>query len=521
MPSPKMLAALASGVALIATPGAARAQTSPATPPTRGDQQPRSEAIGFDMGPPVTPDLVARVMAGVTSRVPGPFEPNWESLKSNYRVPDWFRDAKFGLYIHWGLYSVPAYHNEWYQKYMYGNPGIREWHIKNYGPLDKSGYIKFADRFATHFEPDKWAELFEKAGVKYIVPTVEHHDWFSLWDSAVSPWNAKKIGPKRDLVGELSAAVRKRGIRFGVANHSVEHYTFIRDKPPIGMASDLEDPALADFYWVKHDDANLQRFLRLWIEKNVELIDKYKPDLLWFDNGINHRYYDPLKLHVAAYYYNRARQWNKDVSMVTKHDAFLEGTIKDYERQGRAPKQLTEYIWQPDDPIGPTFGYTTIDRGHGDRAIDMVVGGPDIYIRRLVQNVSRNGNYGLNISPRGDGTIPENQQEVLLEMGKWLRANGEAIYATRPWTRSEEGNVFFTTRGDTFYAISLEWPKEPLLLKSLANGMVGGKVAKVELLGHRGKLEFEQNAEGLRITPPTEKANAFAHAFKISGLKLK
>ncbi len=470
-------------------------------------------------GPPTTPEIVNAAAAAVPAPAPapGPVQPSWDSIRANYNTPAWFRDGKFGIFIHWGLYSVPAFHNEWYEKYMYGNPGIRDWHIKNYGPLDKFGYINFADQFATKFDPKQWADLFKKSGATYIVPTAEHHDWFSLWDSDVSPFNAKKLGPKRDLIGELATAVRAQGLKFGVSNHSIEHYTFIKDRPPAGMASDLNDPAYADFYWVNHSDANLQRFLQLWIQKNVELIDKYHPDMLWFDNGINRREYDPLKLKVAAYYYNRARQWGKEVSISSKSEAFLAGTVMDYERQSRAPKTLTDYPWQPDDPIGPTFGYTTADRGN-DRTQDMAVASPNSLVDRLVQNVSRNGNYLLNISPRGDGTIPENQQQVLLAMGKWLGTNGEAIYGTRAWTQSNEGNIYFTSKGSAVYAIGLDWFGAQTTIKSLAMGIPNvGKVTGVELLGYEGALQFTQDAEGLKVTLPTEKTGDYAYSLKISG----
>lgn len=477
---------------------------------------------GFGMGPAVDANVVDAAVKSAPAICEGPFEPTWESIEAGYEVPEWFRDGKLGIMLHWGLYSVAAYHNEWYQKYIYGNAGIRDWHIRNFGPLDEFGYIKLADQFATKFDPNAWAELFKKAGATYVIPIAEHHDWFSLWDSQVSPWNAKAMGPKRDLIGELATAVRAQGMKFGVSNHSIEHYTFINQRPPAGMPSDLDDPQYADFYWVNHTPENLQRFLELWILKNYELIDKYRVDMLWFDNGINARAYDPLKLKVAAYYYNRARQWGKEVSISTKDSAYLAGSIMDYERQGRAPTELTDYVWQPDDPIGPTFGYTTIDRGKStDRTTDMAAARPGSIIQRLVQNVSRNGNYLLNISPRGDGTIPENQQQVLLEVGKWLGVNGEAIYGTRPWTISEEGRVHFTTKGDTLYAIALAWPGDAMTIAALARGKApSGTIRKVELLGNTATLDFTQDAEGLKIKMPAEEPGDYAVALKITGLKL-
>jgi alpha-L-fucosidase len=500
-----------------------------ATEPTRGRRTAAGEAAAprstqpprsrFGMGPPVTPEIVEQAAAAKTSAAPGPVQPTWESIKENYTTPEWFRDGKFGIFIHWGLYSVAAYHNEWYQKYIYGNEGIRDWHIQHYGPLDTHGYITLADQFATKFDPNAWAELFKRAGATYVIPTAEHHDWFSLWDSQVSPWNAKKLGPHRDLIGELAAAVRKEGLKFGVSNHSIEHYTFINQRPPAGMKSDLDDPKYADYYWINHTDENREKFLELWVAKNLELIDKYRPDMLWFDNGVNARVYDPIKLKVAAYYYNRAKEWGKQVSISTKDSAYLAGSIMDYERQSRAPKQLTDYVWQPDDPIGPTFGYTTANRGE-DRSKDMEVSSATSLLQRMIQDISRNGNYLLNISPRGDGTIPENQQKVLLAMGDWLRTNGDAIYGTRPWTKSDEGRTYFTRKGDALYAITLEWPSSgELALTSVGTAI--GKVTAVELLGHRGPLEFSQSADGLKIKFPAGKTGEHAYALKISGLKLE
>ena len=253
------------------------------------------------------------------------------------------------------------------------------------------------------------------------------------------------------------------------------------------------------------------KFLQMWVTKNMELIDKYRPDMMWFDMNGSDRSWDPLKLRVAAYYYNRAAQWGKQVTMSAKGESFLSGMVIDYEREGRAPKELTSFTWQPDDPITDKFGYV-----EGQP----VKPSPGL-IRLIVANVSRNGNYLLNISPMADGVIPDAQQRVLLEIGKWMDVNGEAIYYSRPWKISEEGHVHFTTNGNTLYAISLDWPTGELVIPALGEGKVTeGKIERVELLGNNGGLDFTRDAAGLRIKFPDRKPCDVAWTVKITGLKL-
>jgi alpha-L-fucosidase len=279
--------------------------------------------------------------------------------------------------------------------------------------------------------------------------------------------------------------------------------------------------------------------------------------MLWFDMGTDHMT-DPLKQKVSAYYFNRARQWGKQVAISAKGAAWVAGQIMDYEREGRAPLELVNWVWQPDDPITDKFGYVA----------EQKVFGPEQFVWKIVENSSKNGNLLLNISPRADGTIPQEQQDTLLAIGKWLDVNGEAIYATRPWTKYGEGpvadaaaaamvaarakgdfagringqnqggtglggggisrsgytakDIRFTTRGDTLYATIMNWPGDaPVTITSLARSQpVQGKIKKVELLGHAGPLKFTQDAEGLKVTFPPEKPCDFVYALKITGLKL-
>ena len=187
----------------------------------------------------------------------------------------------------------------------------------HFGPPDQFGYKDFIPQFtAKDFNADDVAELVKESGAKYFAPTVEHHDGFSLWNSATNPFNAYAMGPHRDLVKEMAIATRKAGLKFSVASHNMEHYTFVNPTP--GLKTDVDDPKYANFYWHNHSDARLQEFLEDWVAKNIELIDQYQPDIIWYDNGVDSRALDPLKLKVAAYYFNRALEWRKQVTFMTK-----------------------------------------------------------------------------------------------------------------------------------------------------------------------------------------------------------
>lgn len=485
---------------------------------------------GYDMAPETRLEVVEAAVKHLRTELPpGPFRPTWESLRENYRVPGWFEEAKFGLFIHWGVYAVPAHHNEWYEKHMYG--ADREWHAAHFGPPAEFGYKDFIPRFtAEKFDPTAWAELFQKAGAKFVIPTAQHHDNFALWDSKVTPFNAKAMGPHRDLIGELAQAVRDRGLKFGVSNHGIENFQFIN--PPAELSAELKakqadlfDPKWADFYHVAdRSDAACERFLIDWFERNVELIERYRPDMLWFDNGVDQRFLDPLKLQIAAYYYNRASAWGQEVSLSTKKAAYapsgtnLEtiGSIIDFEKIGsRSPSGIRPGAWQVDHPIGSTWGYTT----------GMRVAGPGEIIAALVDTVSKNGTFLLNLSPRADGTIPREQQDTLLAVGEWLRVNGDAIYGTHHWVRFREdppARVRYTAKGDVLYAIGLgTWPAERTLrLAALAAGPGGdGQVKQVTLLGG-GDLKFTQDQTGLIVALPDAAPTRHAWTLAIRGPKI-
>ncbi|WP_052573842.1 alpha-L-fucosidase [Haloferula sp. BvORR071] len=473
------------------------------------------------MGPPTTPAIEKAALAQVsTPLAPGPCEATWESVAKNYRPPAWFEDAKFGIFLHWGLYAVPAYHNEWYEKHMYSAQA--KWHEEHFGPLEKFGYKDFIPRFTCkNYDPAAWAELFRKSGARYVIPTAQHHDNFALWDSKLTKIDAKDMGPKRDLIGDLAAAVRKEGLKFGVSNHGIENFTFIEPEKSIrarleAQKADLFDPEWAEFYHVADkSDAAQARFLGDWVERNLELIDKYQPDMLWFDNGANgakNRELDQLKLRVAAHYYNRAKEWGREVSISTKGLAYAPsgdhlkqiGSIIDFEKIGnRSPAGIRPGPWQVDQPIGSTWGYTT----------GMKITGADRVISQLVDTVSKGGNLLLNLSPTAEGEIPKEQQATLLGIGKWLETNGEAIYGSRPWKQFGEDKLRFTTKGGALYLFVPGNSGAEVRVKALA----GAKASGVSLLGSASKLEFSGSPEALVIKLPEDARRTPVAVLKITG----
>jgi alpha-L-fucosidase len=460
----------------------------------------------------------------------GPFRPAWDSLE-NYKVPEWYQDAKFGIFIHWGVYCVPAFDNEWYPRNMYLKDQLAfKHHVETYGPQSKFGYKDFIPMFkAEKFDPDAWAALFEKAGAKYVVPVAEHHDGFPMYNSDLTDWCAAKMGPKRDVVGELAAAVRKHGLHFGASSHRAEHWWFMNG----GMTfdSDVRDPKYASFYGPAQPDKTQpdKAYLDNWLARTSEIVEKYQPEIVWFDWWIEQPVFQPYLQRFAAYYYNRGAEWKRGVAINYKLKTFPErAAVLDIER-GQLDT-LHPLFWQTDTSVSEkSWGYIDNDTFRT----------PDSLVDQLVDIVSKNGCLLLNVGPRKDGTIPEEVQKILLAVGGWLATNGEAIYGTRPWKVYGEGptktvggsfkdtagkpftseDIRFTARGDTLYATALAWPeKGRLVIKSLAAGsaLTKSTIKNVELLGSKAKLKWTRNASGLAIQLPQEKPGDFAFAFKIS-----
>jgi alpha-L-fucosidase len=459
----------------------------------------------------------------------GPFSPTWESLRDHYRVPDWFNQARFGIFIHWGLYSIPARINEWYERHMYTSDA--EWHTQHYGPPDKFGYKDFIPLFKVEkYDPHAWADLFSQAGARYVIPVAEHHDGFAMWNSDITPWCAGKMGPKRDLIGELASAVRQRNLIFGLSNHRMEHHDFAYPSPHV--KNDEFDPRYAGFYGPpipgEMNEGNASKpFQEDWLARVQEQVDKYQPQMIYFDNGVNPRSYDDVKLRAAAYLYNRAAEWGKQATLATKDVAYLFGSVQDFEKQQRAPKWIYPSAgWQIDDSLGSTWGYTD----------GMTIRSADSVLHELIETASLGGNLLLNISPRGDGSIPDEQQRALLAIGDWLRINGEGIYGTRAWTRFGEGPMMppeapgdwkggstdqpgprltrqpsiapseadfrFTTGPRALYAFGYKRPAQQARIASFAAQKA--KIERVTLLGSEQPLTFTQTPEALEITLPPD-----------------
>jgi|SRR5579871_874195 len=456
-------------------------------------------------------DALGRVDRAVAQ---GPFKPDWQSLES-YQVPDWYRDAKFGIFIHWGVYSVPAYGNEWYPRNMYmkKEPTFKH-HVATFGPQNQFGYKDFIPRFtAERFDARHWAEVFRKAGAKYVVPVAEHHDGFPMYDCSFTDWSAAKMGPKRDIVGELEKAVRAEGLHFGASSHRAEHWWFYNG----GMTfdSDVKDPRYAGFYGPARPDKTQpdQAYLNDWLSRTAEIVDKYQPEVVWFDWWIEQPVFQPYLQKFAAFYYNRGAEWHRGVAINYKKKSFPEkAAVLDIER-GQLDKPRAIF-WQTDTSIGEkSWGYI---EGEKFRTRDSLVG-------ELVDIVSKNGTLLLNIGPKPDGTIPDEAEKILLQVGEWLSVNGEAIYGTRPWSTYGEGptkvaggsfkdtatrpytaqDIRFTTRGDALYAIALAWPADgTVTIKTFANDQ---KIKSVDLLGSSSKLKWQSTKAGLRVELPKEK----------------
>jgi alpha-L-fucosidase len=513
-----------------------------------------------------------------------PVAPTWESLARSYRVPDWFRDAKFGIWAHWGPQCQPEW-GDWYARLMY-LPGRPEWmkgetayehHLKHYGHPSRTGFLDVIGQWkAENWKPEELIARYAKAGARYFFAMASHHDNFDNFASKHHAWNSTRVGPKRDIIGGWEPVVRQAGLKFGISNHSShawhwyqpaygydpegamrgrrydaywlrkqhgrgkfwdgldpqELYTGPYYVPPKGIRS---NDAMAawhdkrDGQWLEAAPPFNQEFVRTWLLRQNQIVDDYRPDLMYFDDtGL------PLGqagLDAAAHYYNQALAHRGDIDVVV-FGKKLEGLqrraiVEDVERGFL--DEIRELPWQTDTCIGNWHYSRRIYRENAYKT-------PEQVIQRLADVVSKNGNLLLNIPVRGDGTIDEKEAAIVDAIGAWIARNGEAIFGTRPWRRFGEGptrppagmlnedqakpftaaDVRFTRKSDTLYAVFLKWPERESGIASLGQrALPGAVIEQVELLGGP-PLRFRRDADALRFRLPPANGS-FTPAVRIRG----
>ncbi len=471
------------------------------------------------------------------------FTPDWESLQQ-HETPEWFEDGKFGIYFHWGVYSVPAFATEWYPRHMYleNHQGwgseVRAHHLKTYGK--DFHYHEFIPDFtAKHFDAREWAELFKASGAQYAGPVAEHCDNFSMWDSQVNPWNAANMGPKRDIVGELEKAIKAQGLKFVTTFHHQWNWSWY---PTWNGLVDTSTPELQTFYGEKTRPETFNNFgknpeeygpspafVEKWKAKVLEVVNTYNPDMLWFDSRLN-SIPEETRLDVVSHFYNQAAEQGKSVVLNYKNKDIPEGVaVLDIER-GRLDEKVS-YPWLTDDSWD--WAGWQYKEDHQYKSANHILDG-------LIDIVSKNGCLLLNIGPRADGTIPEEVKTGLLEMGAWLQTHGEAIYKTRPFVTYGEGSTTlikgphggvtdrgiqykaddfrFTTHGKKLYIIQLGTPQpgQSLVLKTFAQDGPADQVEikSIKLIGSREKIRWNKQDDGLHLTMPKKIPNDLALVFK-------
>jgi alpha-L-fucosidase len=472
---------------------------------------------------------------------PGPFEPTFDSLKQ-YKCPEWFRDAKLGMWAHWGPQAVPMF-GDWYARQMYvqGHPQYKH-HLENYGHPTKHGYKDIIPLWkAEKWDPDRLMALYQKAGAKYFVSMGCHHDNFDLWNSTHHKWNAVKMGPQRDVVGDWQKAARKLGLRFGVSEHMGASFTWFQDGhgsdktgPLAGVPYDGADPKYQDLYhWPAAPDdkgwySKDPKWQQEWYTRIKDLVDQYKPDLLYTDGGVP--FGNEVGRSMIAHLYNAdaQRHGGKAEVVYTCKQQSKGMWVEDLERGVMAG--IRPEPWQTDTSIGDWY----YNKNWKYRGADWV-------IHMLVDIVSKNGNLLLNVVQRPDGSLDPEPEKILQEMAGWIAINGEAVFETRPWLVHGEGpvrakgghfgedfaysakDIRFTSKGDnTLYAFAMGWPADgKIAIRSLAKfPEVTGKIAAVSLLG-AGEVKWTHDADGLTVQLPAEKPCDYAVALKITGEDLR
>jgi len=503
--------------------------------------------------------------------IEGPFRPNWESLRA-YRHPEWFRDAKFGIWAHWSPQCVPE-QGDWYAHGMYIQGSSQyNYHVKTYGHPSQFGYKDICNLWrAENWNPEELIQRYAKAGAKYFVALANHHGNFDCWNSKHHPWNCVNIGPKRDIVGRWEKVARAHGLRFGITVHGTPGRVW-REFMPVRYGSDNSGPLKGvpydgvltkadgkDKWWDGRDPQQFNgrphdqndpcpEFVENFMLRVQDIIDQYNPDLLYFDDNCDW-YFDggspfgkelnvwlgmpELTPPIMAYYYNANMRHNTgkleavfNIKNVPK--VVWNTLVRDFEMS--QAQGLQSAPWQTDACIGGWHYSRSIFESHNYRTTQSMV-------HLLADVVSKNGNLLLNIPLPGHGRPDPDEFAFLDNFGDWMRLNGEAIYSTRPWNTDGEGptkgggakaygaiptyvtgDIRFTTKGDTLYAIALAWPEDgKLVIKSLATSSryYPGEISRVGLLGSEPSLQWSRDAGGLTVKLPQKPPCEHAFVFKI------
>ncbi len=522
----------------------------------------------------VTPDSIVRVSENSEPMATGKYEPTWESLRQ-YETPEWFRNAKFGIWAHWGPQCVEG-SGDWMARGLYeeGSHAYKH-HVANYGHPSEVGFKDILPLFkAEKWNPDSLVALYKSIGAQYFFVLGNHHDNFDLWDSKYQPWNSMNIGPKRDILGEWAAAARKYGLPFGVSLHADHAWTWYETSQRYDRKGDKKgvpydgcltladgkgkwweglDPqqlyaqnhplsrgswaGMLDGQWDWKNGASIpsKEFCTNFYNRTLDVINRYNPDLLYFDTtGVPFYPVSDAGLKIAAHFYNHNMATHNGRNEAVMFGKILteeqkEALVWDVERG--APNTIIQRPWQSCSCIGNWHYNTSVYEKGKYKSAETV-------IRLLADIVSKNGNLLLNIPLRGDGTFDEKEETVIHGIGDWMNINKEAIFDTRPWKKFGEGPVAdsdiplnaqgfnegsyskmtsqeirFTQKGKHLYAIVLEWPEDDVIrIKSLGTGE---KIRKVELLGH-GKLKFSQAPDGLTVKLPSNHSYKTVPVLKIA-----
>lgn len=479
--------------------------------------------------------------AGLSVRE-GPFRPTVESLKT-YRAPEWFRDAKFGIWSHWGPQAVPG-QGDWYARFMYvpGHPHY-DHHVKTYGHPSKVGYKDIIPLWtADKFDPEGLMDQYAAAGARYFVSMAVHHDNFDLWNSKHHRWNAVAMGPKRDIVGAWKSAARKRGLRFGVSEHLGASYRWwhpnhLYDQfwPLLGVPYDGADPQYADLYHDNRDEpylgradtwyTNNQNFHRVWFNRIRDLVDSYEPDLLYSDGGVP---FGAVGRSLVAHFYNGSIARSGTLEAVFNCKDLGSGEFHKEWAVQNVERGVLE-------GVNPLPWQTCTSNGDWFYREDDAYKTTDEVVAMLVDIVSKNGNMLLNIVQYADGGLPPESQRLLTELAAWMKVNAEAIHGTRPWKVFGEGptvaaagafqekaeytpqDIRFTAKGDALYALTLASPSGQVAIASLGRHSAHERrsVREVRLLGHNQTIQFRQTDQALLVNLPAALPSRHASAFRI------